>query len=178
MKKLFKLVYWLVFAAVVLVASAVVLSAFNTPLKLRLFSVQSGSMEPAISVGSVVVVRPGEYQKDDAITVRAERNAKETVTHRIVKIEEVDGAKRYELKGDANEEPDRELVPENRVIGKVILALPYLGYPVAFAQTQIGFIALVVIPATIIVYSEAMSIKKELLKIFKKGKTKDKDEKD
>lgn len=179
MKKLFNIVYWLILAVVVLIAATVVLSTFDTPLKLRLFAVQSGSMEPAIPLGSVVVVRPQEdYQKDDVVTVRSERSAKETVTHRIIEVVEGESGKKYQLKGDANEDPDRELVSQNRVIGKVVFDLPYLGYAVGFAQTQVGFIALIVVPATIIIYSEGVSIKKELEKMFKGKKDKNNEKED
>ena len=176
MKKIINLVYWLVLLAVVVVALGVVLSSFNTPFGLRVFAVQSGSMEPAIHVGSLVLVRPSnDYQADDVITVRSERSAKETVTHRIVEVIDDDtlGGRNYELKGDANENPDSELLPERRVIGKVFLTLPYLGYPVGFAQSQVGFVALIVIPGTIIVYSELMNIKKEIMKMFKKKEKKE-----
>jgi len=167
---------------VISIAASVVLSTFNTPLGIRLFSVQSGSMEPAIPVGSLVMVRPQDsYTEGEIITVRSERSAKETVTHRIVeRAEDKDiGSVSYKLKGDANEDPDPEMVPEKRVVGKVVLHIPFLGYPVGFAQSQIGFVILIIIPATIIVYSELMVIKKEFLKFFTRKKSKkNKEEKD
>ena len=168
MQKTLNLIYWLILIVVVLVAATVILSAFNTPLKVRLFSVQSGSMEPTIHVGSIVINLPQtNYQKGDIITLRSERSAKETVTHRINDIQEEDGLTKYQTKGDANEDPDRELVPGSRVIGKVVFSLPYVGYVVGFAQTQIGFIVLVVIPATLIIASEVINIKKEIFKLLK-----------
>ncbi len=80
-----------------------------------------------------------------------------------------EGRKTFQTKGDANEDPDYNDISENLVIGKVIFSFPYLGRVVSFAKTQIGFIVLVIIPATIIVYSELMSVKNELKKKFKKS---------
>lgn len=173
MKRILKSAYWFVFLAIVIIAFSVTTSAFNTPLKFRLFAVQSGSMEPNVPLGSLVAVRSADsYMENDVITVRAERNPKETFTHRIVEISEDKDLDRvsYKTKGDANEDADGELVNENRVIGKVILTVPYLGYPVGFAQTQIGFIVLIIIPATVIIYSELANMKGEFAKIFSKNK--------
>jgi signal peptidase len=181
MKKILNLIYWAVLLVILLVAASLVLTRYNTPIKVRLFAVQSGSMEPTIKVGSVVVVLPQDsYQKEDIITVRSERNPKETVTHRIAKVktDEDTGNTSFILKGDANEDSDMEPVLLKRAIGKVILILPFVGYPVAFAQTQLGFVLLIVIPATLIIYSEAQSIKREVLGFFspsKKSKSKKKE---
>jgi signal peptidase len=143
-------------------------------------------MEPAIPLGGLVIVKPTEgYVKDDVITFRSEADPKQTVTHRIVEIVEDEDLKRisYKTKGDANEEADRELVDSRRVIGRVVYTVPYLGYVVSFAQTQVGFVVLVVIPATIIIYSELLKIKSEVgefikkRKVSKKGSKGDKKEK-
>lgn len=178
-KNLIKVSYWVVLTALVAIAAGVALSVFNTPLGIRLFSVQSGSMVPAIPLGSLVVVEPADtYQKGDVITIKAERDPKETVTHRIVDIVEDEDLERvsYQTKGDANEDPDRELIADRRVVGKVVFNIPYLGYPIAFAQTQVGFAVLIIIPATIIIYSELMNIKKEIAKSIKGRKKKEKKE--
>ena len=170
-KKISNLISWLIVLVVVLMAGSLILSRFNTPLKFRVFSVLSGSMEPNIPVGSLVIVKPADdYHEDEVVTVRSEKTIKETVTHRIVKVSEDPdvGSVNYRLKGDANEDPDREMVPKQRVLGKVAFHLPYLGKAVAFAQTQTGFVLLIVVPATIIIYSEMMAIKKELMKLFSK----------
>jgi len=170
LKTIITIFYWLVLLFLAAMAGSLVLSRFDTPLKYRLFSVQSGSMEPAIGLGSVVVVIPQEsYGKDDVITFRSERSAKETNTHRVVEVLEDKDLNRieYRTKGDANEDPDSEPIPLRRVVGKVVFSVPYLGYPISFAQTQTGLIVLVVIPATLIAYSELISIKNEIALLIK-----------
>lgn len=172
---IFKGIYWLVVIVLFLIAGAVVLSTFNTPLKFRLFSVQSGSMEPNIHLGSLVIVKPQEsYIKGDVVTIKGEREPKKTFTHRIVEVQEDKDLNRinYQTKGDANEGPDPELIPHRRVVGKVIASIPYLGQVVAFAQTQVGLAVLVIIPATIIIYSELVNIKNEIKRMIKDWKAK------
>lgn len=173
-KKITSLLSWGVTAFLLFVAALLILSKMNTPVGLRVFSVLSGSMEPEIHVGSMVFVKSqADYAEGDVVTVRA-KTGEETVTHRIHKVikNDEEGVVLYELKGDANEEPDREQVNKNRVVGKVITSIPYVGRIVAFSQTQMGFMLLIVIPAVLIIYSEAMSIKKEVLKLLKNKKQK------
>lgn len=175
LKSILTIFYWVLLLFVAFMAGSLILSRFDTPIKYRLFAVQSGSMEPSIRLGSVVVVVPQEsYAKDDVITFRSERSAKETNTHRIVEVLEDKDLNRleYRTKGDANEDPDHEPIPLRRVVGKVVFAIPYLGYPISFAQTQTGLIVLVVIPTTLIAYSEFLTIKNELALLIKRRQEK------
>lgn len=176
LKKIIQVLYSLLVGMLVVVAGLIILSSFDTPVKMRLFAVLSGSMEPTMPVGSLAVVFPqSTYTAGDIITVRGEKNPKETVTHRIIDIRQQPNEQNlYVLKGDANEEQDREAIPENRVVGKVLVHLPYLGRMISFAQTQQGFILMIVVPATILLYSELVAMKKEVGKILTKKKTKHK----
>jgi len=164
---------WIIVLFLLSLSVILFLSAFDTPVKFRVFSVLSGSMEPKIHTGSLVLVIPQEnYAVGDVITVHSANNKKETVTHRLHNIKD----DKYELKGDANQNPDSELVTKDRAMGKVVFTLPYLGRVVGFAQSQLGFILLIVIPAVILIYSEFLTIKKELLKIWQKKKSPSSDE--
>ena len=89
----------------------------------KVYAVATGSMEPTISNGSVVFVRPREqYQAGDVIT--AFLSGEQTYTHRIVEI--VDG--QIFTKGDANETVDPTPTQQSRVVGKVVFHLPLLGF--------------------------------------------------
>jgi signal peptidase len=164
LKRAGKIAYWLVLISLSLVAVFVAFSAFNIPGGFKLFTVQSGSMAPAIKTGSLVVVKSApEYAVGDVITFK---NAPAPTTHRIESIE--DGV--ITTKGDANDAPDSEPVNANQIVGKVIVSASYLGYPVAFAKSKEGFVLLIVIPATLIIYSEILNIKNEIKKLRKKKK--------
>ncbi|MBU1931768.1 signal peptidase I [Patescibacteria group bacterium] len=179
LKTLVNIIYWLAITVLLVIAAGTAFSVLKTPGGYRALVVQSGSMEPTVKTGSVVVVGPQDtYQKDDIITFFANpnevnlKNPKSTVTHRIIETEDKDGQVVFKTKGNANEDPDREAVSAKQVLGRVKFSIPYLGYGVAFAKTQTGFIALIVIPGTLIIYSELMNIKKEIQRLLLEWKEK------
>ncbi|MGI5826721.1 MAG: signal peptidase I [Patescibacteria group bacterium] len=167
-RKIASIIYCLVFLGLTAVAISSIFSVFRLPREIRLFAVQTGSMEPAIKTGSLIVVRPADqYQPGDIITFKTSpeaniKNPKALVTHRIVEEREVKGETFYVTKGDANESVDMENWPQTSVLGKVIYTLPYLGHPAAYAKTPIGFLCLVVIPASLIIYIELSKVFKQL----------------
>lgn len=130
------------------------------------YVVTSGSMEPAIGVGSVVMVNdvaPGEIGQGDVITYRTGENAEPT-THRVVEVVERDGGVAYRTAGDANEEPDPELVAADQVEGRVmtvgghLFVIPHVGYAIAFANTRPGYVAMVVVPIALLLVSEMYDV--------------------
>ena len=159
---------------VVLVATSVVFSNVNAPGGYRLFIIQSGSMEPAIKTGSVVMVAAmPEYKEGDIITFWENPNARkitDSITHRIVAVEKQEDKTILTTKGDANQAPDREKIDSEEVLGKVIFSLPVAGRIVAFAKTQTGFFTLVAIPAVLIVYSELLTVRDEIKKLVAERK--------
>jgi signal peptidase len=113
------------------------------------FVVLSGSMEPDISPGDVVIVASGPVAVGDVITYRTGNDV--PTTHRIV--EEVDGA--YRTKGDANENVDAGLVDPSQILGSVIVVIPLMGYIILWANTTVGFALLVVVPLVLLGSMEA-----------------------
>lgn len=133
---------------------------------MSIFSVQSGSMEPNIPLGSLVIVQKSDnYDIGDVITVKELSNPIISVTHRIVDINTDNSILSYITKGDANEANDLDLRFPSEIIGKVIFQLPLLGYLVSFTRTELGLILLIIIPATLIIFSEINNIKNEIKKI-------------
>lgn len=98
---------------------------------LRCYIVTSGSMEPAIPVGSVCLVdtsvKYGEIQPGDVI---AFRRGNGLVTHRVVAVT-ADG---LETKGDANERSDGITTGPDNFHGKTIGYLPGMGYGLLFCK--------------------------------------------
>ncbi len=159
------------------VAGVSAVSAFGIPGGIRFYVVQSGSMEPAIKTGSLIVDQAAlNYKTGDIITFkkRAELNPKNPgslITHRVVEATTTPGGQSfYTTRGDANNSNDLTPVNQSLVLGKVILALPYLGYLVAFTRTPNGFILLIVVPAAIIIYSELVNIKNEVTRLIRERK--------
>lgn len=163
-----KVLYWLIFTALIIIAGAIAISDFGIPKGYKILSVQSGSMEPAIKVGAIVVIRPeNTYRLGEVITVKDPKYTGQTITHRIFEIKKENGITSYITKGDANNAPDGEERPAGTVLGKVLFTIPWVGYPIGFARTRDGLLVLIIIPATIIIYSELISIKNETIKLIK-----------
>lgn len=162
----------------VFIAGLTALSVLKVPNGIKIFSVKSGSMSPAVPLGSIVVIKPqDQYKVSDIITYKSENernieNPKLSTTHRIVEVQDKEGKLFYLTKGDANEAPDGLPVDSKLVLGKVLFYIPVIGYLISITKTVTGLIILIVIPATIIVYSEIITIKKEITKRYEKRKQK------
>ena len=105
------------------------------PLGFGLTVVLSGSMEPALSVGDMLVVAPQEsYEVEDVVVFQTGRS---TVVHRIISINEEGVITR----GDANNTEDEPIALES-IKGKVIIVIPFVGYIVNLIKTPIGTIIL------------------------------------
>jgi signal peptidase len=127
--------------------------------------VQSGSMEPAIGVGSVVIItETNAVAIDDVITFGEDTATKIPITHRIVAEKIQNGETVYVTKGDANENTDPGVVAASDIIGEVWLTIPYVGHVVEFVRTPLGYGLLVGIPALVIVFDELADIVWEVRK--------------
>jgi len=155
--------YYLFIVLIAAIALLLLISVVPVPGNYEVLVVLSGSMEPTIKVGSVVVVKPSEdYKIDDIITFSRSEDSEVSTTHRIVEIEDEDGRVLYTVKGDINEDPDQDKVLKENVIGKVLFSIPFLGYPLNFAKQPVGFVLLIWIPALIIIWEEIKNIGKEM----------------
>ncbi|MDQ1275137.1 MAG: hypothetical protein QG610_710 [Euryarchaeota archaeon] len=110
-------------------------------------AVLSGSMEPTLPVGGVVVIRPVDASQIEVGNIIAySLPGKEKLTvHRVISIEYAP-EKLFHTKGDANEEPDIYAVPAKDIVGKVCFCVPYLGYFSHFVRTPVGFTLTLCIP--------------------------------
>ena len=93
-------------------------------------TVLTGSMNPAIPQGSIVIDRPVDTSTlhvGDIATYQVSPGKNDYVTHRIVKIDSSKSPAEFTFKGDANRGPDMKLVPATAIRGKVWFHVPYLG---------------------------------------------------
>lgn len=110
----------------------------------RSFMVLSGSMEPAINIGSIIVVhRQNHYQPREVITFETEDRI---VTHRLVEVKSINNKTVFVTKGDANRSEDDAQIEQGSVIGKVVLIIPVIGRLIAMAQSLSGLVFLIMIP--------------------------------
>ncbi len=125
--------------------------------------VQSGSMEPAISTGSVVLIQArDQYAEGDVVTFASSQTDSIPTTHRIIEQYQERGSTWFVTQGDANEAVDAQPVSEGMIIGRVVASVPFIGYVFDFARQPMGFALLIVLPALLIIYGELEIIWREL----------------
>ncbi|OGD66701.1 signal peptidase I [Candidatus Campbellbacteria bacterium RIFOXYC2_FULL_35_25] len=165
MNKALKIIYYAFITFIGITVVLMLVSVFPITGNFKLLIVQSGSMEPAIKTGSVVIVKPSDnYQIGDVITFGENTKTKTPTTHRIGEVKVVEGNYYYTTKGDANENNDPREVSQTEIIGKVLFDVPFIGYAVATAKEPIGFAVLIVVPAGIVIFDETKKIWTEIRK--------------
>ncbi|HEX7464708.1 MAG TPA: signal peptidase I [Actinomycetota bacterium] len=119
----------------------------------RSLTVMSGSMDPTLRVGDVVIVNqisPLDAKIGDVVTFRDPSNPTRLVTHRVRDIEISNGVVRFVTKGDANTSVEHWKIPTNGTIGRVAYHVPGIGYALFWIRGRFGRLLLVVIPALLL----------------------------
>jgi signal peptidase len=122
---------WLV-AGFALCLTAVV--ALPGVLGYRALTVVSGSMEPTLETGSVVlddVISPTEARVGDIVTFN-DPHRRRLLTHRLRRMRVEGGMAHMVTQGDANDAPERWSVPVTGEIGRVEYHIPKVGHLRAF----------------------------------------------
>jgi len=163
--KIFQIIYYIFIAFIVAVALLLIVSILPITGNYKVMTVISGSMAPAIKMGSVVIVKPAsDYKIGDVITFGPYSKTKAPTSHRIYDIKVVDGQPVYITKGDVNNAPDARELQKRDIVGKVLFSVPFVGYAVDFAKKPIGFVLIIGIPAVIIISDEVKKIIREVKK--------------
>ena len=135
--------------------------ALPNAIGMRSFTVMSGSMEPTIHVGDVVIdkkISPLDARPGDVVTFSDPTGRKRLITHRIRSLRVQGNTVRVVTKGDANDAVERWTVPADGRIGRVQLRVWKLGYPLVYAHSRFGLIGLVALPALLICLVELRKI--------------------
>lgn len=179
MMRFINIFFYTIFVTLMIgVAGLLVGSMLPIPGNIELKIVKSGSMEPNIPTGSLVVVKPSSsYGIGDVVTFGADTQTEVPTTHRIVGFEaDENGRSVYRTKGDANEDSDANTVARSEVIGKVVFHVPYVGFVLDFARQPLGFALLIGVPAALIILEEVMTIVKEVKAGVRRRKRKEEGE--
>ena len=159
----------LIFSIQVVSKGYVTLGGYST------FRVVTGSMEPTISTGAILLCKDTEIEKiekGDIICYRSKAAEiyGSTVTHRVVAVQEDEAGTIYlETRGDANFSSDPHLVEDRDLIGKVTW---YSGKDnilndiLSFLTGKAGFLLCIVFPvllvAGLIMQSSVQSLREDL----------------
>lgn len=98
--------------------------------------VVSGSMEPTMSIGDVVLYQPGPATNAGPGTVVVFPDPKVdggTLIHRVDTVDPATGD--VQTKGDANAVADSRWLAQDDVMGVGRILVPYVGIPTAWLQT-------------------------------------------
>ena len=113
------------------------------------FIIATGSMEPEISAGDMIIVKKtGDYEVGDVITFFMDGSVIST-THRIIEIRVENGKTIYITKGDANNAPDPG-VPAENVVGEVVATLSGVGLFFEWVKTTQGIVCVVLLAGIIV----------------------------
>ncbi|MEP7158803.1 MAG: signal peptidase I [Chloroflexota bacterium] len=107
----------------------------------EMYVVRGASMEPAIPIGSVVLVRPVDpatIVTGNVITFHAPNGA--LVSHRVIGLAEGTSLA-FQTKGDGSSAADPIIVPATSVVGVVESLVPQLGYFITALGTTAGVVA-------------------------------------
>ena len=94
----------------------------------QLYTVVSGSMEPAVPTGSLVYIKyvePGDIETGDIIAFYGSDAQGSIITHRVVSNSNAMGE--FITKGDANAENDMNPVNYEQYVGKMVRSIPKVG---------------------------------------------------
>lgn len=117
--------------------------------------VLTGSMEPEINSGDMIIVKQIDSadvkEKDVIAFIDPDGNGQSILTHRVTGITEVDGQTAFITKGDANNTEDRLPATADQLVGIYVFRIHGLGNVAMFMQTTAGLIVCVVLPLVLLV---------------------------
>jgi signal peptidase I len=121
----------------------------------------SGSMEPTISPGDVVInegIEPWEAQVGDIVTFRDPQDPDKLLTHRVVRTMDTGSHIQFVTQGDANNTQEHWRVPATGEIGRLVYIVPWVGHLAVLTRTKLGWGLLVGIPLLLILIEELVRI--------------------
>jgi len=121
------------------------------------FIVLSGSMEPDISPGDLILTKnvdPKEIKVGDIISFRTDETT--VVSHRVIGVL-TEGGLAFQTKGDANIGEDAGIVLPEDIEGTYILRIGGLGNIALFLQTPLGLLVFVIIPFGLFILYDVVS---------------------
>jgi signal peptidase len=130
-----------------------VLSVGGLPGGYRPLLVLTGSMEPAVKTGSLIVIRTVDavtVSEGDVITFRPSSlsgfdtagHEASFLTHRVERVEAGPAGPKFITRGDANTVADPVAVSPNQVVGRVVLVSHLAGQIAWFLRSPVGLAVL------------------------------------
>ena len=148
-KKVFQVLFWIFLVVVAVYSTFIIIQKIMWKDKIpsffgyKNFIVLTGSMEPTLHMGDIVIVKETTNIQDNDIIAFRERNS--VITHRVFEVRKEGGKEYYITKGDANSDTDQELLDKEQIEGKYCFKIPFLGRVILFFQKPIGMMTLFIL---------------------------------
>lgn len=144
------------FAAAIVIALVAPLAVGGRP-----YTVLSGSMEPAIGAGDVVVgfrARPEDVRRGDVVTFKDPAAADRLITHRVRAVSVRGSNVVFRTKGDAVSATERWQVSRGATLSEVRYRIPEIGRLALLAREPAGLVLLVLAPLALLGIQELRRI--------------------
>ena len=126
--------------------------------------VVTGSMEPTLLVGDVILIKSPasqeEIHENDIVTYKSTSGvfAGSYITHRVQEIQIHNGVYQYIMKGDANSANDTEYVDFDKVTGVYVGKIGFVQFVMSMLSSPIAFIVIVILPLLIIFVMQIVNV--------------------
>ena len=163
-KKVWNIISWVL---VSLVCALLVVIFILLMIGYKPAVVLTPSMTPSIMPGDLIVYKAVDADKieiGDVITFWPSADSQDeqdlSVTHRVKEIrDDGDGTYTFITHGDANGEEAIETVPEERIIGKVCIVIPWVGQLFLFIKNNLFVVIFGIISIILVYYLVSMIVK-------------------
>jgi signal peptidase len=119
-------------------------------------TVMSGSMEPAIGTGDLIVeerIAPLDAHVGDIVTFQDPETPGRLITHRVRGMRVDNGVVSFQTQGDANNHGEEWSAETGGTIGRVQYRIPRVGYLLHWLTSPAGRLGLLVVPAVLLALS-------------------------
>jgi len=139
--------------------------ALRTPYPLQ--TPISGSMEPTLKVGDLLIVQgvsaesiaAGPKPYGDIIVFKKPSKPDELIVHRAIEKFKIDSKWYFRTQGDNNPSLDPWTVSEDQIVGKVIYSIPFLGYIKIYLGTPQGIVINIILILALLLLENLASSK-------------------
>ena len=136
----------------------------------------SHPFEHTLHVGDLIIVQgvdpkaiSAAYPDSDIIVFHKPRNPEELIVHRVVAKEDINGTFYFRTKGDGNgrnrwpETPDSSeyddwLIPQDLVVGRVVMRIPWIGHVALFLRNSSGMYVIIAFIILLVVIELALPL--------------------
>ncbi len=144
---IYPIMFFIIFCALTILYQKIIKREENVNLLgYRLYIVSSGSMQPNLEIGDIVVAKETNEENinnNDIITFVDESG--NTITHRVIDTIIKDGKKYYQTRGDNNNSNDVGLVAIENIKGKYAFKIENVGTIISQIITPTGLMLSILI---------------------------------